>query len=109
MQLQLNIIIGLTLVFGGAQTAQSAVASISGRVVSEAGASLRANLTLSFAAALGYPAPPRRVTTGTNGAFVFSKLPAERYVLCEFASWTRITSCRQPRQRCLRAWSLSCN
>jgi len=39
-------------------------------------------VTLSFAAARGYPAPPRRILTGTNGTFTFSRLPAGRYVLC---------------------------
>ena len=57
-------------------------ASLSGHVLSEEGRALRASVTLSFAAARGYPAPPRRVLTGANGAFTFSRLPAGRYVLC---------------------------
>jgi hypothetical protein len=57
-------------------------ASISGHVLSEEGRTLRASVTLSFASARGYPAPPRRVLAGANGAFTFSKLPAGRYVLC---------------------------
>jgi hypothetical protein len=56
--------------------------SISGHVLSEDGHALHATVTLSFAAARGYPAPPRRVLTGSNGAFTFSKLPASKYVLC---------------------------
>jgi hypothetical protein len=57
-------------------------ASISGRILSEEGCTLRATVTLNFAAARGYPAPPRRVLTGSNGTFTFSRLPAGRYVLC---------------------------
>ncbi len=56
--------------------------SLSGHVLSEEGRALRASVTLSFAAARGYPAPPRRVLTGANGAFTFSRLPAGKYVLC---------------------------
>jgi hypothetical protein len=56
--------------------------SISGYVLSEEGRTVRAAVTLSFAAARGYPSPPRRVFTGTNGAFTFSRLPAGRYALC---------------------------
>jgi hypothetical protein len=56
--------------------------SISGYVLSEEGRTVRASVTLSFAAARGYPSPPRRMFTGTNGAFTFSRLPAGRYVLC---------------------------
>jgi hypothetical protein len=51
-------------------------------VLSEEGRALRATVTLSFAAARGYPSPPRRMFAGTNGAFTFSRLPAGRYVLC---------------------------
>jgi hypothetical protein len=60
----------------------TATGSISGHVLSEDGRALSATVTLSFAAARGYPAPPRRVLTGANGAFTFSKLPAAKYVLC---------------------------
>jgi hypothetical protein len=56
--------------------------SISGYVLSEEGRTVRASVTLSFAAARGYPSPPRRMFTGTNGAFTFPRLPAGRYVLC---------------------------
>jgi hypothetical protein len=56
--------------------------SISGHVLSEDGHALHASVTLSFAAARGYPAPPRRVFTDANGAFTFAKLPASKYVLC---------------------------
>ena len=58
------------------------VASISGRIVSETSLPLRATMTLSFAAARGYPAPPWRVRTNSTGAFTFSKLPAGSYSLC---------------------------
>ena len=57
-------------------------ASLSSRVLSEEGRTLRANVTLSFAGPRGYPSPPRRVLTGANGAFTFSRLPAGRYLLC---------------------------
>jgi hypothetical protein len=57
-------------------------ASLSGRVLSEEGRALRAIVTLNFAAARGYPAPPRRVRTDANGNFAFSKLPAGTYKLC---------------------------
>ena len=56
--------------------------TISGRVLSEEGRALRATVTLSFATARGYPAPPWRTLTGSNGTFTFSRLPAGRYVLC---------------------------
>jgi hypothetical protein len=58
-----------------------AAGSISGSVLSEDGRSLRATVTLSFAAARGYPAPPWRTLAGANGTFTFSRLPAGRYVL----------------------------
>ncbi len=57
-------------------------ASLSGHVLSEEGRPLRAAVTLSFAGPRGFPSPPRRVFTGTNGAFTFSRLPAGKYVLC---------------------------
>ncbi len=57
-------------------------ASLSGRVVAEDGHAVRATVTLSFAAARGYPSPPRRILTGSDGAFNFAKLVAGRYVLC---------------------------
>lgn len=60
----------------------SGTASISGRILSEDGRNLRASVMLSFAAARGFPAPPRRTLTGTNGAFTFSGLPAGKYALC---------------------------
>jgi hypothetical protein len=56
--------------------------SVSGRVLSEEGRTLHATVTLSFAGARGYPAPPRRVLTGANGTFTFSRLPAGTYILC---------------------------
>lgn len=72
-----------SVVFAHAATAQSAATgSISGRVLSEEGRTLKATVTLSFAEARGYPAPPRRALTGANGTFTFSRLPAGRYVLC---------------------------
>ena len=64
----------------GAQT--SSTASLSGRVLAEDGHAIRATVTLSFAAPRGYPAPPRRVLTGSNGAFTFSRLAAGTYRLC---------------------------
>ena len=75
--------IGMSLLWAHAAFAQSTgTGSISGHVLSEEGHTLRASVTLSFAAARGYPAPPRRVLTGANGAFTFSRLPGGRYVLC---------------------------
>lgn len=70
------------VVLDAAVAQRSDTASISGRVLSEEGRTLRANVTLSFAAARGYPAPPRRVLTGTDGIFTFSRLPAGTYKLC---------------------------
>jgi len=71
------------LVLAHAAFAQSTgTGSISGHVLSEDGHALHASVTLSFAAARGYPAPPRRMLTDANGAFTFSKLPASKYVLC---------------------------
>jgi hypothetical protein len=75
--------VGLSLISTDAGIAQTTgTGSISGRVLSEEGRALRASVTLSFAAARGYPSPPRRVLTGSNGSFTFSKLPAGKYVLC---------------------------
>jgi hypothetical protein len=75
--------VGASLALVHAAFAQSTgTASLSGHVLSQDGHTLRASVTLSFAAARGYPAPPRRVLTGANGAFTFSKLPASKYVLC---------------------------
>ena len=69
--------------FAWAQPAMAqSTASLSGRILSEEGRTLRATVTLSFADARGYPAPPWRTLTGANGAFAFSRLPAGRYVLC---------------------------
>jgi len=49
--------------------------SISGHVLSEEGRTVRASVTLSFAAARGYPSPPRRMFTGPNGAFTTDSCP----------------------------------
>ncbi len=59
-----------------------ATGSLSGHILSEDGRTLRAAVTLSFAGPRGFPSPPRRAFTGTNGAFTFSRLPAGKYVLC---------------------------
>ena len=75
------LFVGLSLVSTSAGIAQS-TGSISGHVLSEDGHTLHATVALSFAAASGYPAPPRRVLTDANGAFTFAKLPASKYVLC---------------------------
>jgi hypothetical protein len=76
-------VISFLLVCVCATFAQSTgTGSISGHVLSEDGHALHASVTLSFAAARGYPAPPRRVLTDANGAFTFSKLPASKYGLC---------------------------
>jgi hypothetical protein len=76
-------VIAVSLALAEVAIAQSAdTGAISGRVLSEQGHTLRASVTLSFASARGYPAPPRRVLTGSNGAFTFSRLPAGKYVLC---------------------------
>jgi hypothetical protein len=73
----------LLLILAPVALAQSSgTGSVSGHVLSEEGRALHATVTLSFAAARGYPAPPRRVLTGANGAFTFAKLPASKYVLC---------------------------
>ena len=60
----------------------AATGSISGSILSEEGRTLRTTVSLSFAEAKGYPAPPRRTLTSTNGTFTFARLPAGRYVLC---------------------------
>ena len=75
--------VGLTLTWVRALSAQSTgTGSISGHVLSEQGLTLRASVTLSFATARGYPSPPHRALTGSNGSFTFSKLPTAKYVLC---------------------------
>jgi len=58
------------------------VASISGRVLSEDGRPLQGTVTVTFATPRGYPAPPRRVRTGENGTFTFSRLSPGSYALC---------------------------
>jgi hypothetical protein len=73
-----------------------ATASISGRVLSEEGRTLRATVTLSFASARGYPAPPWRTPTGANGTFTFSRLPAGRYVLCAQVAASETASANSP-------------
>jgi hypothetical protein len=85
------------LVLACAAFAQSTgTGSISGHVLSEDGHTLRTSLTLSFAVARGYPAPPRRVLTGANGAFTFSKLPAAKYVLCAQVAASETASANSP-------------
>jgi hypothetical protein len=77
-------VIATSTIFIGSGAAQSVppTASLSGRVLSEEGRALRATVTLNFAAARGYPAPPRRVRTDANGNFAFPKLPSGAYKLC---------------------------
>ena len=75
-------LVGISLLCGQFGLSQTGTGSISGHVLSEEGRALRATVTLSFATARGYPAPPRRTLTGANGTFTFSKLPASKYVLC---------------------------
>ena len=77
-----GVAFSLALLSQSAFAQSTGTGSISGHVLSEGGLTLHATVTLSFAAARGYPAPPRRVFTGANGAFTFSKLPAAKYVLC---------------------------
>ena len=43
---------------------------------------MRATVTLNLAKPPGYPSPPRRTSTDTYGAFSFTHLPANQYVLC---------------------------
>ena len=70
------------LIFAGAALAQTPTGSISGHVLSEEGRTLRSTVTLSLAVPRGYPAPPRRVFTGANGAFTFARVAAGKYNLC---------------------------
>jgi len=70
--------------------------TISGSILSEDARALHATVTLSLAAAQGYPAPPRRVFTGTNGAFTFTKLPAGKYVLCAQVSASEVAPANSP-------------
>ena len=71
-------------------------ASLSGHILSEDGRTLRAAVTLSFSGPRGFPAPPRRVFTGPNGAFTFSKLPAGKYVLCAQVSAAEAAPANSP-------------
>jgi hypothetical protein len=81
-QLAFNLVTTAILVAQSATAQSTGTGSISGHVLSEEDRALSASVTLSYAAARGYPAPPRRVLTGANGAFTFSKVPAGKYVLC---------------------------
>jgi hypothetical protein len=75
-------LLGISLLFLGTIIAQTPTASLSGRVLSEDGRTLRAVVTLSFAEARGFPGPSRRVSTDANGNFTFSRLAAAKYQLC---------------------------
>jgi hypothetical protein len=65
-----------------AHTALPQTASLSGHILSEEGRPLHATVTLSFANPQGYPAPPRRTSTDTTGAFSFARLAPGTYTLC---------------------------
>jgi len=78
----IRLILAALVLVCAAMAQPPAAGAISGRVLSEQGQTLRATVTLSFSTARGYPAPPWRTLTGTNGTFTFSRLPAGRYVLC---------------------------
>ena len=84
----------LLVAVANAQPALS-TASLSGRVLSEEGRTLRATVTLNLAAARGYPAPPRRVRTDANGNFAFSKLPAGK-ILCAQVAATEAAPANAP-------------
>jgi hypothetical protein len=75
---------------------QPAPASLSGHILSEDGRTLRAAVTLSWSGPRGFPSPPRRVFTGANGAFTFSKLPAGKYVLCAQVSDAEVAPANAP-------------
>lgn len=79
---QLRYGIGALLVCSQAAAQAPDTASISGHLLSEDGRTLRASVTLSFAKPRGFPSPPRRTFTGTDGAFTFPRLPAGSYTLC---------------------------
>ncbi len=74
----------------------AATASLSGRVAAEDGHAVRATVVLSFAGARGYPSPPRRAITGTNGAFAFSKLPPGKYAICAQVAATEAAPANAP-------------
>jgi len=62
---------------------QVATGGISGRVVSQNGAAVRAIVTISPAAALGFPSGrARRCLAGQNGSFVFSGVRPGKYAVC---------------------------
>lgn len=90
------IVAALVLACTALAQTPGATASMSGRVLSEEGRTLRATVTLSFAAARGYPAPPWRTLTGTNGTFTFSRLPAGSYVLCAQVAATEAAPANSP-------------
>lgn len=63
--------------------AQTALGSISGRVVSESGLTVRAVVTLQPAIALGFPAGhAHRVLAASNGAFTFGSVRPGQYNIC---------------------------
>ena len=71
-------------------------ASLSGHILSPDGRTLRAAVSLSWSGPRGFPSPQRRVFTGANGAFTFSRLPAGKYVLCAQVSAAEAAPANSP-------------
>jgi len=63
--------------------AQNTTGSISGRVVTETGYTVRAIVTLQPAVALGYPSGRlHRAFAASNGTFAFGAVPPGKYTIC---------------------------
>ena len=93
----ITVLTGAALLCARPALAQtSGTASLSGRILSEDGRTLRATVTLSFAGARGFPAPPRRALTDTNGAFTFARLPVGKYALCAQVSAAETAPANSP-------------
>jgi hypothetical protein len=90
------IVCGLLSIVTPAMAQPFPPASLSGHILSEDGRTLRAAVTLSWSGPRGFPSPPRRVFTGANGAFTFSKLPAGKYVLCAQVSTAEAAPANSP-------------
>ncbi len=81
-QARLHAFILLVCAMATSHAQSVSTGSITGRVISEDGRSIRAVVSLQPAVAPGYPFPTRRTFTKLDGSFTFAKLPATAYKIC---------------------------